>query len=535
MSSTWQLSSAPLQNRSARILAFNGSEGVMDGYTFDILFCVEDMQAKDAKSFMNDMFKAASHTLIGKRAQGDSFERHGMAKSISYLFCDNNECVFRLLLSPRSHALSLSCHSYIYLQMSLTQIISKLLQEENLVPKNDFDMKLQNSYPTRPYTCQYNESSEKFIKRHLERVGAYTYIRQENGKDVLVLADDKSTPEKLPIRDDLKWSEDNADETVLSFIRTLKATPTKVTLCDYNTENPDNLTQKSIEDADKLHGGGTFRLYGEDSFFLETDSATKEFIAEEADSAAQKLVANKLRMLKSKANYAHGESTIPWLQSGYSIHLDDEDFQLISIEHSYTYSRDNREERMIRYARKAGFIPTTTEGYRNSFTCHPLDVCAYAPPMTIMPPRISGFIAAKVDAAGDGQYAELDDHGRYKVKFFFPEKVIYMDADDPTEGNFSVPLRMIQSHTGKDSGIHFPLLKGAEILVGFSGGNPDRPIIMGALPNPDNPSVVSDTNQQENVIKSPGGSSITFVDTKGVREILMESHGASISICETTK
>ncbi|MDR2801146.1 MAG: phage baseplate assembly protein V [Desulfovibrio sp.] len=81
----------------------------------------------------------------------------------------------------------------------------------------------------------------------------------------------------------------------------------------------------------------------------------------------------------------------------------------------------------------------------------------------------------------------------------------------------------MQPHAGSSSGIHFPLLKGVEVLVGFTDGDPDRPAILGAMPNPEHPSVVADENQQSNVIRTPSGNSITMVDTEGQQEIRMES------------
>jgi len=185
------------------------------------------------------------------------------------------------------------------------------------------------------------------------------------------------------------------------------------------------------------------------------------------------------------------------------------------------------EERLVRRARQAGFVPETAQGYRNTFACHPLDSSAYAPECATPRPAVPGLVHAKVDASGGGEYAELDDHGRYKVMFFFPEKVIHTDADDPAEGNRSIPLRMAQSHAGESSGIHFPLLKGVEVLVAFTDGDPDRPAIISALSNPDHPSVVADKNQQSNMIRTPGGNTITMVDTKGKREIRFETPSGS--------
>lgn len=521
---TWQFSSAPLGSATCRVLAFNGEDSIPRGYAFDILLLASGITNRDAPELMKNLLRAPLLTLTGKRSTGETFSRHGMAASVSYLFSDGDTSAFRVMLRPRAYRLLLTAHSRIFLHMPLPQILAKVLKEEGFTAGGGFENSLRASYASRPYTCQYNESSANFLLRHLERVGAYAYIRQSADGDVLVLADGDAPPEKLPIRDTLDWSEDHADETIFSLSRTLSAVPTKVELRDYSTEQP-GATAKSAEDAEHLYGGGVINLYAGCNVYGEVDAANKSFIVEEANASAGNLAAIRVRALKAGACRAEGESSIPWLQAGYAVSLGGESFQLLRVRHACTLAGDEKEERIVRRARQAGFIPGTAQGYRNSFVCHPLSLGAYAPECETPRPSVPGLVHAQIDASGDGKYAELDQHGRYKVIFFFPEKVIHTDADDPSEGNRSIPLRMAQAHAGQASGIHFPLLKGVEVLVGFTDGDPDRPVIVSAMPNPEHPSVVADENQQSNMIQTPGGHKISLTDTAGKQNFTMETPG----------
>jgi type VI secretion system secreted protein VgrG len=522
MPATWQFSSAPLSSPDCRVLAFNGEDSLLRGYAFDVLLLASGVAATDAPRILDGLIRAPLLTLTGARATGETFARHGMADSASYLFSDGDGSVFRVVLRPRSHRLRLTAHSRIFMHMSLPHILTKVLKEDGFTAGGDFENNLRAGYADRPYTCQYNESSAGFLARHLERAGAYTFIRQTGGGDVLVLADGDVTPEKLPLRDALDWSEDHADETVFALTRTLSAAPTKVTLRDYSTEKP-GMTAKTADGSSRLYGGGEINLYASSNFYGDVDTVDKDFLVEEADKAAGNMAAIQVRALTARSHHLEGESVVPWLQAGYAITLGGEESQLTSVRHACNLAGDEREERCVRRARQAGFIPGTAQGYRNAFTCHPLSLGPYAPECATPPPLVPGLLRAQVDASGDGTYAELDGRGRYKVMFFFPEKVIHTDADDPTEGNRSIPLRMIQPHVGEASGIHFPLLKGVEVLVAFTDGDPDRPVILGAVPNPEHPSVVADANEQTNVIRTPGGHSITMVDTDGKREIRFET------------
>ena len=64
-------------------------------------------------------------------------------------------------------------------------------------------------------------------------------------------------------------------------------------------------------------------------------------------------------------------------------------------------------------------------------------------------------------------------------------------------------MRKAQPYIGKnDSGMEFPLLKDTEVVLSFVNGDPDRPIIIGAVPNANTPSVVTKSNQTRNRIKT---------------------------------
>src|SRR5262249_29718538 len=96
-------------------------------------------------------------------------------------------------------------------------------------------------------------------------------------------------------------------------------------------------------------------------------------------------------------------------------------------------------------------------------------------------PRIYGYENGTVCGPADSDYAQIDDQGRYNVKFKF-------DESDLKNGKASTFVRMMQPHGGNPEGFHFPLRKGTEIVFSFLGGDPDRPVIAGVVPDTTNPS-----------------------------------------------
>src|SRR5690606_34820472 len=88
--------------------------------------------------------------------------------------------------------------------------------------------------------------------------------------------------------------------------------------------------------------------------------------------------------------------------------------------------------------------------------------------------------------------------------------------------------RMAQPHTGPGYGFHFPLRHGVEVLITFIDGDPDRPIISAAVPNPQTPSVVGSNNGTRNIIRTGAGNEINIDDTEGAERIKLSTpYGSS--------
>ena len=78
----------------------------------------------------------------------------------------------------------------------------------------------------------------------------------------------------------------------------------------------------------------------------------------------------------------------------------------------------------------------------------------------------------------------------------FPEGLAYFTGKVLECASFCA-----EPYAGKsDSGMHFPLLAGTEVALAYVNGDPDRPIILGALPNPLTPNVVTSSNSTRNRI-----------------------------------
>ena len=91
------------------------------------------------------------------------------------------------------------------------------------------------------------------------------------------------------------------------------------------------------------------------------------------------------------------------------------------------------------------------------------------------------------------------------------------------DGKASTRVRMMQPHGGGVEGWHFPLRKGTEVLFTFLGGDPDRPVIAGVVPNALTPSPVTAGNHTKNVIQTGGRNRLELEDKAGQERITLST------------
>jgi type VI secretion system secreted protein VgrG len=159
--------------------------------------------------------------------------------------------------------------------------------------------------------------------------------------------------------------------------------------------------------------------------------------------------------------------------------------------------------------------------YQNSFDCIPSSV-PYRPPLTTPRPSIQSVqTAVVVGPAGEEIYT--DAHGRVKVQF-------HWDRQGGKNEKSSCWLRVAQTWAGPGWGGMFIPRIGQEVIVSFLEGDPDQPIIIGAVYNGTNvPPYSLPGEKTKSTIKtntSPGGggsNEIRFEDAAGSEEIYI--HG----------
>jgi type VI secretion system VgrG family protein len=490
-------SSHSVDSETFGVVQFTGSEGISIPYEFDIM-----LVSDNANINLDDMLASPVKFTI-HRKNGTDADFHGMLDSFEQLHKYDNYIFYRAHLVPRLWWLSITHHNQVCLSKTVPEIIELALKDSSL-HKGDFEFKLRSTYKPIGYVCQYNESHFNFISRWLEREGIYYFFDHQGPNEKIVFADSNIAHTILPdvnyIPPDGLAGKENL-EILTAFICRQKQLPQKIMLKDYNYERP-SLDVKGFADVDE-RGKGIDYIYGES--FPDSEEGNR-------------LASIRAEIHNSRRREFIGESSVPFLSPGYIFTLNGH--YRIDFNQQYLVTGITHEGNQVGY-----LLPGITQGlkgyenniyYRNSFTSIPASI-QYRSELKAKKSRISGTLNAVIDAEGSGQYAELDNYGRYKVRLPFDE------SSEHRSGKASTYLRMLQPYANQKGGMQFPLTKGTEILLTFIDGDPDRPVIAGAIANPETPSPVSARNQTEAVIQTGGNNKIRIEDKKGKERIIMES------------
>jgi type VI secretion system VgrG family protein len=489
-----------LDEETFGVIQIKGVEGISKPYEFEIML-VSDNPDIDLDEILEVPAKFTIH-----RENGDDVYFHGMLAEFEQLHKNNNYIFYRAFLVPRLWWLSLTHHNQVCLDKSVPEIIELALCDAGLTSL-DFEFRLKKKYEKIDYVCQYNENHLDFISRWLEREGIYYYFDQTGSVEKIIFTDTLIAHTSLENDGIVHYAPDSglieADKTeiVNSFTCRVRQLPRRILLRGHNKQ----CTSQSILGMAEVdeRGRGTDYLY--DANFPSTEEGNRL-----AQIHAEAINCRKREFV--------GDSTAPFMEPGYTFKL--ENHFRDSFNQKYLVESVSHDCNQIGY-----LIPEIAVGlkeykssvyYRNSFSAIPSDV-QYRPEHKTAKPRISGTLHAIIDAEGSGQYAELDDQGRYKVRLPFDIN------DEHQDGKASTYLRMMQPYANQKGGMQFPLTKGTEVLLSFIDGDPDKPVIAGAISNLETPSPVSDKNQTESVIQTGGNNRIRMEDKKGKERIIMET------------
>jgi type VI secretion system secreted protein VgrG len=505
MANAYKITCSALPDNT-RVLGFRGTEGISRLYQFDIYVHVPS----DAQDVDMEGAVGAKATLeLRIEGGGQPFAFHGIFAAFELINQEGDSAYFHAVLVPQLWHLTQTFQSWIYTKKTIPEIITAVLEDSGL-SSSDFSLQLGPGYAVEEHVCQYKESNFDFISRWMEREGMFYFFEQGESSEKLIITDKKSTHAPLadkPVRFHGSFGHDQgAGEALHTFTCKRRALPAGVHLRDHNYGNP-SLHVSGKAPVSSTAPPSDITVYG--GRFFSPDDAKRLAKVRAEDLLARQVV-------------YHGAGTPVYLRSGYTFKLEEHpraefemEYLAIQLEH---VGNDGIKSKELRHL--TGI--ESDQVYWVEVTAIPASTQFRAECSTPWP-RIFGFENGTVCGSADSDYAQLDDAGRYNVKFKF-------DESDLKDGKASTFVRMMQPHGGNPEGFHFPLRKGTEVLFVFLGGDPDRPVISGVVPDAHNPSPVTNKNHTQNVLMTGGKNHMIIEDLEGKQHLQLYSPTQSTEI-----
>ncbi len=491
--------SKALDKDALEVVRFHGEEGLSRLYRFEVT-----LLARSADLDLTDVVQHPAVFTI-HFPEGD-LPFHGILARFEQLRQYSDMTFYRAILVPRAWWLTQTHHNQLFLDKTLPELLTEVLKDGGLRAGQDFELRLMHQYPRRDYVCQYGETHFNFVSRWMERDGLYSFFEQTDANEKLVITDSASAHAPMSQGGELTYHPVSgldwpmAKEVIKRLDLVQRPVPATVKLKDYNYRHPD-VDMTATHDV-AAYGRGEYYVYGEHFATVAEGEALAKVQAEAFQCGEKRF---------------EGLSTVPYVRSGFIFTLKNhfrDDFNT-----KYLTVSARHEGGQEAWLTSGLGLPLQVEldrpGYRNTFEAIEAKT-QFRPERTARKPRFDGCMTAMIDAGGSGEYAELDDQGRYKITLPF-------DLSGRSGGKASAFVRMIQPYGGADHGLHFPLHKGTEVILTCIDGDPDRPLIQACVPNPDTPSQVDDSTKTSCRLTTSGNNKLHIENQKGSERILMSS------------
>jgi type VI secretion system secreted protein VgrG len=490
----------PLGEDVLSLLEFSGTESINDLFSFTVMaqgqdgaavidfdnvlgthFSVDVESYNGTKRWFDGMVVAAEHS--GTVTEGDTFYHR-------YTFD----------LRPWFWFLKRRINSRIFHQKTVVDILEDVMSKHGF---SKYQKKLSKSYPVLEYTVQYRESDHDFLCRLMEEYGINYHFFMEKDAHTLVMTDDNDQFGPLPgnTRPYHPFSDHvGSGEFFWEWASQRRVTTGAVRLMDYNFEDPRakmEETAKTVQPPEHDHGG------------LESYDYPGRYIK---GADGEKLAERRLAAYAAQRAGYETAGNVLSLAAGLTVHLSghgsDLDVGYVALRCSHRYTSDG-------YRSGGG----DGDGYEGRYTLVKLDAplapARKTPRSLVNGPQTAVVIA---DNSDPGEIS-CDKYGRIKVMFHW---------DKPGQAG-SMWCRVSQSWAGKNWGaIHIPRV-GMEVVVEFLEGDPDRPLVTGAVYNKDNmppfplPGDKTISGIKSRSVDANGYNSLTFEDKKDKEVIDMHA------------
>ena len=408
---------------------------------------------------------------------------HGIVSRFMYGGSNKAFAFYTAELVPSLWLLTLSRDRKIYQNKTAPDIIKAVLGDFAVT----FDAKLTGTYTAREYCVQYDETALDFISRLMEEEGIFYFFTFTSASHTLVLADSASAHVACTGAETLRYFPDQGAGVLIDTVTQLdfesRLVVQKVEVGDFDYLKPS--TALKAESSGTSGKGSVFTFPGKHSVVADGTQRAKV----------------QVESLQVQSASSRGNSHCYLLGAGTKFTLSD---------HPRTALNTALVLRLVTHS-------ASSEHYSNAFEVFDATVPFRAPQETPRP-RVAGSQTALV-VGPSGEEIWTDKYGRVKVQF-------HWDRRGVKDENSSCWVRVSQSWAGVSWGALFLPRIGQEVVISYVDGDPDRPLITGAVYNGENTTPVTLPGMQtQSTLKSrsskqgAAGNEIRMEDKKDSEEL----------------
>ena len=422
---------------------------------------------------------------------------------------------YQLTVVPALWLLTQRKNTRMFQYLSEPDIVIQILREWGIDPDLRID---PGAYKKRKYRVQYGESDYLFISRMLEDAGIAFFFEQVDGESKLVLADAPHSAEPrdppLPFSDS-PTGRVKGQERVTAVRIGRRVRPGRYTMRDHDYRLPPSYpllasSSGGIGIEDKLeryqYTPGAF-LFGGDKG-ESNPSADDRGKARTDEGEAATVARKRLEAKQGAATSCSFETNAHDLAPGVVMRISG---------HPRPDLGDGRKLLIV----ESSFHGSPGGDWSHEHTARGTEI-PYRPALVTPKPKVLGVESATVVGPA-GEEIHTDEFGRVRVHF-------HWDRESSMNEKSSCWIHVSHAWGGSGfGGVNLPRI-GQEVLVGFLGGDPDRPVVVGrvytnlqkvpyGLP-------AAKTKSGWRSASSPGGggyNEIMFEDSKGSELLNMQA------------
>ncbi|KMZ12656.1 VgrG protein [Candidatus Burkholderia humilis] len=364
-------------------------------------------------------------------------------------------CRYRLIMQPWLHFTEHRTDYRIFQRQNVVEIVRNVLARYSW----PCQLRFESSYSELVYQVQYGESDFAFAQRLMQEHGIYWFFEHASDTHLLILADAPGAHRPSPFvqTNALPCHADSSSahqEYVNAFNVSNQIHSASWTSGDFNFETPHTMLEVEAKAHDP-HAHDPLEEYVWPGDHPDTDQG--RCFAEV-----------RMQEISSRNERFHGDGPLRSIVCGTTFVLE-----------RHPHARANREYLVTEASLEMHAIAGTSDAGDQctvacSFVVQPASL-QFRPPHDVPRPKTTGPQTAII-AGPAGQEIWTDQYGRVKVKF-------HWDRAPGRDDNSSCWIRVaFPWATGQYGSVSIPRI-GAEVIVDFENGDPDRPIIIGSVYN----------------------------------------------------